>query len=482
MNTIHKILNAATLLASSIMIAFAILSLETELRLAVPLLVCTTAVIAILLSCALYFGERGRLAWSPTVILVVALLMRLLFLFAPPQLSDDIYRYLWDGSNTLSGTNPYAAAPSAVKPSPALAHVHSRINHPDYVTIYPPMAQVLFGGGAALGGSITGLKAFLVLIDIGLCALLIVLLKMLEMPLWRAVLYAWNPLPVLEIAGSGHVDGAGLALVMAAFYLLLHKRKTPGATASRSWPFLLSGALLACAGLVKLIPFVFAPVLLLLVPSGRRRYFFVSCAVTAVLLGALFMPHLANINSSLSAYANNWEFAGFAFNTLRTITRSGTIARLLLSVCFLLVLCVTTYILAREMKQPATLISRTLHALKACYVVVMAFLLLTPTLQPWYALTLATFLPFCAGPAGLVLCWAVFLTYQVQIPYFILGLWIENPFVTAAVFLAPVIAYLMSRFLKNKENPAEESDVVRRQRLTNIFGYHQSKTERKEQK
>ena len=451
MDTIHKKTKTisgslAALLASSIVIAFAIISFESELRLAVPLLVGTTAVITIVLSFALYYGELGRLAWSPTVILVAALLMRLLFLSAPPQLSDDIYRYLWDGSNTLSGTNPYTAAPSTVKPSPVLAHIHSRINHPDYVTIYPPMAQVLFGGGASLGGSITGLKAFLVLIDIGLCALLIVILKKLEMPVWRSVLYAWNPLPVLEIAGSGHVDGAGLALVMAAFYLLLFERKIPDATASRNWPFLLSGALLACAGLVKLIPFVFAPALLLLVPSGKRRYFFVSSIVMAVLLGAPFLPHLANINSSLSAYANNWEFAGFAFNALRTFTGSGAIARLLLSVCFLLVLCVTTYRLARKIKLATTLSSKALQALKACYVVALAFLLLTPTLQPWYALVLVAFLPFCAGPAGLVLCWVVFLTYQVQIPYFMLGQWIENPLVTAAVFLAPVTAYLISRF------------------------------------
>ena len=449
MDTIHKKTIAissslATLLASSIVIAFAIMSFESELRLAVPLLVGTTAVITIALSCALYFGELGRLAWSPTVILVVALLLRLLFLFAPPQLSDDIYRYLWDGSNTLSGINPYAAAPSAVKPSPVLAHIHSKINHPDYVTIYPPMAQVLFGEGAALGGSITGLKAFLVLIDIGLCAFLIVMLKRLEMPVWRSVLYAWNPLPVLEIAGSGHVDGAGLALVMAAFYLLLYEPKTPGATASRRWPFLLSGGLLACAGLVKLIPFVFAPALLLLVPSGKRRYFFIGCVVTTILLGALFLPHLANINSSLGAYANNWEFAGFAFNTLRTFTGSGAIARLLLSVCFLLVLCVTTYRLALKMKLATSFSTKALQALKACYIVALTFLLLTPTLQPWYALTLVAFLPFCAGPAGLVLCWAVFLTYQAQIPYFILGQWVENPLVTAAVFLAPVMAYLIN--------------------------------------
>lgn len=438
----------ATLLASSIVITCAALSLVGELRLAVPLLIGTTAIIALALSCALYFGEQDKLAWSPKVILAVALLMRLLFLFTPPQLSDDIYRYLWDGSNTLRGINPYAAAPSTVKPAPELAHIHSRINHPDYVTIYPPMAQVLFGGGAALGGSVTGLKAFFVLIDIGLCALLILLLKMLEMPVWRSVLYAWNPLPVLEIAGSGHVDGAGLALVIAAFYLLLHERKTPRVTASRRWPFLLSGALLACAGMVKLIPFIFAPALILLAPSGKRRYFFVSCVMATVLFGTPFLPHLANINSSLNTYANNWEFAGFAFNTLRTFTGSGTIARLLLAACFLLVLGVTTYRLARKMKLTASLRIKTLQSLKTCYVIGLAFLLLTPTLQPWYALTLATFLPFCAGPAGLVLCWTVFLTYQVQIPYFILGLWIENPHVTAAVFLAPATACLMSSFLK----------------------------------
>jgi hypothetical protein len=79
----------------------------------------------------------------------------------------------------------------------------------------------------------------------------------------------------------------------------------------------------------------------------------------------------------------------------------------------------------------------------------MAFLLFTPTLQPWYALTLAVFLPFCAGPAGMVLCWAVFLTNQVQIPYFILEQWLEDPYVTAAVFLAPVTAWLLCKVFSN---------------------------------
>ena len=125
-----------------------------------PLLVGVTALMAMLLSLSLYCGERVKVLWSPAVILSVALVLRLLFLFAPPQLSDDIYRYLWDGSNLLRGVNPYAAAPSAITPPPELKAVHAKINHPDYVTIYPPAAQLVFAGGAAFGGNDHGSQGF----------------------------------------------------------------------------------------------------------------------------------------------------------------------------------------------------------------------------------------------------------------------------------------------------------------------------------
>lgn len=430
----------AAILALAILSLCGLLAREAELRLAVPLLAGVTASVTLLLAGAFYLGERGRVSWSPPVILAVALLLRLMFLFAPPQLSDDIYRYLWDGSTTLGGQNPYAAAPASVTPPPKLAAIHARINHPRYVTIYPPAAQVVFAGGAALGGAISGLKALLVLFDMGLCALLMVLLKKLEMPVWRAILYAWNPLPVLEIAGSGHVDGAGLTMLMGALCLLVVGR----AQSAGRWQFLLAGALLAAAGLVKLFPFVLAPLLFLLVPKGQRRWFLTGFAALPAILVVPFLPHLTNMLGSLNSYALNWEFAGFAFTSLRTLTGSGTVARLVLSAVFLLAVAVILIRFARNSNYFASPAKQTCQTLNACYATSMALLLLTPTLQPWYALGLAVFLPFCAGPAGLILCWVVFLTYQVQIPYFILGQWHEKPLVTAAVFLAPMTAWVLA--------------------------------------
>jgi hypothetical protein len=427
----------------------AALAVQPELRLAEPLLVGATAGMALLLALTVYCGERGAVLWSPSVILAVALLLRLFFLSASPQLSDDIYRYLWDGSNVVRGINPYAAAPSLITPPPGLKSVHAMINHPDFVTIYPPAAQLVFAGGAALGGKITGLKGFLLLWDLGLCTLLIVLLQQLDRPAWLAVLYAWNPLCVLEIAGSGHVDGAGLTLLLGCCCLIMRERQSPAA-GLRPWPALLSGALLAGAGLVKLFPLALVPVLFLLVPAGRRIFF--AAGFFAAVAGLLvpFLPQLGNITSSLNAYARNWEFAGFAFSTLRSLTGSGNVARLLLCSGFALTVGAITFRFALWLRLGPSAQETGRQAVAACYRIALAFLLLTPTLQPWYALCLAVFLPFSAGPAGLVLCWVVFLTYQVQIPYFILGQWTESPQVTAAVFLAPVTAGVLGWIVRRR--------------------------------
>lgn len=122
--------------------ACGVLAVQPELRLTVPLLIGVTALMTMLLVFAFYYGECVKPFWSPAVILVVALVLRLLFLFGPPQLSDDIYRYLWDGGNLLRGVNPYVASPAAITPPPELKAVHAKINHPQYATIYPPAAQL----------------------------------------------------------------------------------------------------------------------------------------------------------------------------------------------------------------------------------------------------------------------------------------------------------------------------------------------------
>lgn len=429
------------------------LEMQPDLRLAVPGMVAGTAAITILLAAALFYGERKRISWSPATIIWVAVAARLLFLFRPPELSDDIYRYLWDGLNLLSGRNPYAAPPAGIQPVPeALAGLQRLVNHPDLVTIYPPAAQVVFAAGALSGGGVIGVKALLVLLDLGSCLLILRLLAAFRLPAWRAALYAWHPLPVLEVGASGHIDAAGIFFVLATLCLLAG---SPGASREKGpaevrhaspWGRLprefIAGATFAFALLVKFFPLVFLPGYVLAI-RRKRLPFLTGTALGGLALTVPFLPDLRRAAGTLKTYAENWEFAGFAFRSLRHATGSGETARMVLAVLFTAaVACLYARLFMAYRKTTpkgeGNLLPETVRVFSA---VVFCFLLLTPTLHPWYTLYLAAFLPFAAGPAGLVLSWSVLLGYRVLIPYTILGRWTEDDVTPALITLAPLGAF-----------------------------------------
>lgn len=427
----HKIIKLA--LTFTLFGSFFLLALQPDLRLAIPMLVGVAAVIVITLGGLFWLGERGRLDFSPATILSVALLLRLLFLAAPPGLSDDIYRYLWDGLQLLGGHNPYAFSPAAAPAAAGLEALRASVNHPDLVTIYPPAAQLLFAAGAAFGGGVTGLKLLLVLLDLIQCAVILRLLANLDLPPSRAVLYAWNPLPVLEIASSGHIDGAAMLCLLVTLLLLLGRRERPRSPLRAA----VAGGCFAAAVLIKLFPLVFLPALLIL-SRGAIRSFLAGFCGAAAALSLPFLPELGHALGTLDLYLRNWEFAGFGFRVLRDLS-TGATARLLLGLLFL----AATGLIYRQAARRGD----ARGAIEAIYGVALAFLLLTTTLHPWYALYLAALLPLAAGASGLVLCWGVLLGYQVLIPYAILGQWVEQGWVAAVIFFAPLLAWLAARGL-----------------------------------
>ncbi|MGH9942701.1 MAG: glycosyltransferase 87 family protein [Pyrinomonadaceae bacterium] len=185
------------------------------------------------------------------LVVVFAALFRLSVLFVPPLLSDDIYRYVWDGRVQATGINPYRYIPA----DPALAHlrdeaIYPRINRRDYApTIYPPVAQMIFFLVTRVSESVTWMKLVMVAFEaVGLWAIA-ELLASFGLPRQRVLLAAWHPLLVWEIASSGHLDA--LLVCFVALALLARRRERDG------W----AGFLLACAALVKFFPLVLFPAL-----------------------------------------------------------------------------------------------------------------------------------------------------------------------------------------------------------------------------
>jgi hypothetical protein len=419
-----------------------------DFRTAVPELLGITAVILIVLYVILYAGEHDVIAWSPNIIILIATIIRIPFLFRPPELSDDIYRYLWDGLQLLNGYNPYSTAPSSLPPQNSfLLELRQHVNHPELVTIYPPAAQLVFLTGSVLHKSVFGIKAVLIAMDLLTCLMIIRILKGMQLPVWRSVLYAWNPLTVIEVAASGHIDAAGLMFLFLAF-LLLAKYPATDDRAERSG-FALKTLLPATAGLsfsfavfVKLVPFIFLPGLALF--AGKRgRLFFLSGFIAGIfILSVPFLPDLKNMLNTLVIYVQHWEFSGLGFRMLRKIVSSGYIARYILTIIFMLIAIFLYIHLRQRLKTSSSMPSRDVIA--AFYTLSVCFLFMTPTLHPWYVLYLVCFLPFTVSVAGLALSWSIFFAYYIIITYFYLGKWTENDYIPALIWVVPLSLYLLT--------------------------------------
>jgi len=208
-------------------------------------------------------------------VLALAAVMRLAVLLAPPYLSDDINRYVWDGRVQGAGVNPYRYIPA----DPQLAALREEtifpnINRADYApTIYPPVAEYIFFLGTRLSKSLTAMKATMLGFELGAVLLLLRLLDDWRLPRSRVLIYAWHPLTLWEFAGSGHVDAAIVTFVALALWA--RRREA-------AW---LTGSALAAAALVKFFPAV-------LFPALYRRWDWKMPAAAAATVIIAYLPFL----------------------------------------------------------------------------------------------------------------------------------------------------------------------------------------------
>ena len=225
-------------------------------------------------SCILYLAATFLILTQPVdrftfpIILIVAIASRLAVLFAEPYLSSDIYRYVWDGIVQHAHISPYRYVPG----NPVLEFLRAphqdifdNINRRDYAhTIYPPVAQALFYIITWISPTVTFMKTAMVLFEGVTMYALITLLRQLGIRREQSLLYAWCPLLIWEIAGSGHLDSAAMAFIALA--LLARYRKQS----------ILTGLFLAIAILLKFYPVVLFPALY------RRGDFKMPATVAAV--------------------------------------------------------------------------------------------------------------------------------------------------------------------------------------------------------
>lgn len=338
---------------------------------------------------ALAWRRRDRVAIA--VVLAFAVVFRLAAWTWPPDLSSDLYRYVWDGRVQCAGYSPYTAPPAAPERA-ALRDdaIWPRINRPDAVTVYPPAAEAAYLALAAAGGdSIRGVKSAALAAELAALALLLYAGRRR----WRAgplALYAWSPLVISEVCVSGHVDALVLPLVVGALALVEARRC--------GW----AGAVLGVATAVKLYPIV----LLAAVPRGGRR---VAVAAAAAAIACCYAPYAAGAGLGVLGFLPEYVRVGEDFNVaLRGFVEAG-LAPLLphargvaIAVCAAGFAAVCAAVARRSAPDPW----------RSARTLATAFVLLLPTaVHPWYAMWLVPLVAARPSAAGVWLASAVPLSY-----------------------------------------------------------------------
>ncbi len=213
-------------------------------------------------------GVPPRAIW---LVVAVAAALRIGPLLAPPFLSSDVYRYVWDGRVQAAGVDPYLYVPA----DPALATLRDNAVYPlinrraTAHTIYPPAAQAIFAAVGFAAPTVTVMKGTMVAFEALAMACAAAVLVRLGLSPARIVVWAWNPLAVWSFAGNGHIDAAAAGLLGLALLLAGRGRGV--------W----AGMALAAAALTKFLPLAAAPAIW---PTTRWRF----AAATLVTMFALY--------------------------------------------------------------------------------------------------------------------------------------------------------------------------------------------------
>ncbi len=362
-----------------------------------------------------------------------AIVMNGLLIFTRPTLSDDMYRYVWDGRVQAQGLSPYRYPPNA----PELrtlrdTKIWKYINRKDAITVYPPAAQMVYAalwrvlpdnvrwfqiviaGGALLGGG-----------------LLVGLLQALGQSPARLIIYLWSPLLLFETAHAAHLDGLILPLLIGAWWARLKNRDV------------LLGLLLGLATALKFYPALLFPALWR--PNHPQARWQMPLAFTST-IAICYLPYAitdgAGVLGFLPKYFGERFNLGLAGWLIPQLERLGLdpnrgILILTLSVLGLIAL----YFTLRPAPDGVTAIRRSVW-------LIGAFTLLTQNLFSWYLLWLLPLLALFLQPGqflGLRLnAWTGWWWFcgLVGLSYLFFIRWRPIPWALAAQFW-PLYAFLL---------------------------------------
>ncbi len=320
-------------------------------------------------------------------LLIFGIAARVIFLYSEPLLSNDYFRFIWDGRLFLNGLNPYLRTPVELMENspgifsdmPLLFEGMGNLSQANF-TCYPPLNQLVFSAATfvfpdSIMANIFSMKLLILLAEIGTMYFGMKILQLLGKNIHCILFYSLNPFIIIELTGNIHWEGLMVFFLIVSLYYLLSNK------------MVVAGLFMAMAISMKLIPIVFLPFLLrkyplkqLLVFYGSVLFFFV-CSYIPFLRGQAF----GNIIKTITLYFDHFEFNASIFYLVREIgfhVKGWNIIRTAGPVLTLISGIIIWYIaLKKENKEWDKILKNMLFGLSI-------YFFFATTVHPWYISTL----------------------------------------------------------------------------------------------
>lgn len=351
--------------------------------------------------------------WNFKLLLVLGILFRLIFLLAVPNLSQDFYRFIWDGHLVILGENPYVYLPNEIlekgeiiiPQAQLLVEKMESLSASNYSN-YPPFSQLLFGlcvwlGGQNIVGGLISMRVLLLGADLGIFYFGRKVLKHLNKSPHMIFWYFLNPLVIIEISGNLHFEGVMLFFLLFAVYLITLNK------------WIIAAIPLALSISIKLIPLMFLP-LFFKTLGLKKGMVFNTLVVLGILVtlvpfyDTLFASHYFK---SLSLWFSNFEFNASIYNVVKSLASLLEIKPWELIkvygkiIPFMVIALVGVLTIFQKNQHPKTLITSML-------MILTVYFFLSSTVHPWYLISLVLLCIFSEFRYPLVWSATVILSYS----------------------------------------------------------------------
>ena len=360
-----------------------------------------------LLFSSYYFILKTHIKHSLMVGLGVV--FRVIFLFSIPNLSQDFYRFIWDGQLIINGLNPYLFTPNE------LINTHHTLFtqmeplykgmgalSAEHFSNYPPIHQLPFAIAALISknsilGSIIILRIIIILADIGILIYGKKLLELLKLPTQNIFYYFLNPLVIIELTGNLHFEALMLFFLVVSLYFLCKQKLTH------------SAIFMGFSILTKLLPVFFLPLLIYRFKFKKTLLYSLLIIGSVIVLCLPFfeLQFLKNYSNTVGLWFTNFEFNSSFYSLGKSVMSKCFGIQLIeympYSVPFLMAGIVLYFSLQKT--------SDTKKTLQSFFWILTIYFLVSTTVHPWY-MTILVFLS-CFTNYIFVLVWSatIFFSY-----------------------------------------------------------------------